>query len=147
MIFDMGIFSYDQKYIKIVCLFVYLFIAARAIFQLSGDCHHYRWLGCKFRPMLGTQGLWAGRDLYRTTPTAIRGLGLYGLIRKTGTHVPQWDSNPRSKDHQIYAPDALTTAPRGWLKLYALQRIKRLHWICGHALLTKHTLMWVVAEV
>jgi hypothetical protein len=25
-----------------VCLFVCLFIAARAIFQLSGGCHHYR---------------------------------------------------------------------------------------------------------
>ena len=47
-----------------VCLFV-LFIAAWAIFQLSGGCHHYRWLGCKFRPMLGAQGLWAGRNLYR----------------------------------------------------------------------------------
>jgi hypothetical protein len=45
-----------------VYLFV-LFIAAWAIFQLSGGCHHYRWLGCKFRLMLGAQGLWAGRDL------------------------------------------------------------------------------------
>jgi hypothetical protein len=33
-----------------------LFIAARAIFQLSGDCHHYRWQGCKFRPVLSTHG-------------------------------------------------------------------------------------------
>jgi hypothetical protein len=93
------------------CLFACLFIAAWAIFQLSGGCHHYRWQGCKFRPMLGVQGLWAGRDLYRTTPTATRDLGLYGLIRKTGTHVPQWDLNPRLKDHQIFEPDALTTAP------------------------------------
>jgi hypothetical protein len=37
-------------------LFVCLFIAARTIFQLSGGCHHYRWQGCKFRPMLGAQG-------------------------------------------------------------------------------------------
>jgi hypothetical protein len=61
--------------------------------------------------MLGAQGLRAGRDLYRATPTATRDLGLYGLIQKTGTHVPQWDSDPRRKDHQIFAPDALTTAP------------------------------------
>jgi hypothetical protein len=93
------------------CLFV-LFIAAWAIFQLSGGCHHYRWLGCKFRPMLGAQGLWAGRDLYRATPTATRDLGLYCLIRKTGTHVPQWGLNPQLKDHQIFEPDALSTAPR-----------------------------------
>jgi hypothetical protein len=52
----------------------------------------------------------AGRDLYRATPTATRDLGLYGLIWKTGTYVPQWDSNPRRKDHQIIAPDALTTS-------------------------------------
>jgi hypothetical protein len=82
-------------------MFVCLFIAARAIFQLSGGCHHCRWQGCKFWPMLGTQGLWAGRDLYRATPTATLDCGFYGLIRKTGTHVPQWDSNPRRKDHQM----------------------------------------------
>jgi hypothetical protein len=102
-----------------VCLFVCLLIAARAIFQLSGGCHHYRWQGCKFWPMLGAQGLWAGRDLYHATPTAKRDLGLYGLIRKTGTHVPQWDSNSRRKDHQIIAPDALTTAPRRWLVTFS----------------------------
>jgi hypothetical protein len=83
-----------------ICLFVCLFIVARAIFQLSGGCHHYRLQGCKFWPMLGAQGLWAGRDLYRATPTATRDLGLYGLIRKTGTYIPQWDSNPQRKDHQ-----------------------------------------------
>jgi hypothetical protein len=37
-------------------LFVCLFWVARAIFQLSGDCHHYRWWGCKFRPMLSAYG-------------------------------------------------------------------------------------------
>jgi hypothetical protein len=94
-----------------VCLLV-LFIAAWAIFQLSGGCHHYRLLGCTFRPMLGNQGLWAGRDLYRATPTAIRDFGLYGLIGKTDTHVPQWGSNPQLKGHQIFEPDALSTAPR-----------------------------------
>jgi hypothetical protein len=94
-------------------LFVCLFIAAWAIFQLSDACHHYRWQGCKIRPMLGAQGLWAGRDLYRATPTVTRDLGLHGFIRKTGTHVSQWNSNPRLKDHQILEPNALTTAPRG----------------------------------
>jgi hypothetical protein len=82
-------------------LFVCLFIATRGIFQLSGGFHHCRWKGRKFRPMLGAQGHWAGRDLYRVTPTATWDLGLYGLIRKTGTIVPQ--------DHQIFARDVLTT--------------------------------------
>jgi hypothetical protein len=35
--------------------------------------------------MLGAQGLWAGRDLYRATPTCTvtRGVGFSGLIRRT----------------------------------------------------------------
>jgi hypothetical protein len=44
--------------------------------------HHYRWRAAKFRPMLGAQGLWAGRDLYRATPAVTRGLGFSGLIRR-----------------------------------------------------------------
>jgi hypothetical protein len=35
----------------------------------------------------------------RAIPAATRDHGLYGLIRRTNTHVPQWDSNPRRKDH------------------------------------------------
>jgi hypothetical protein len=110
--------TFNIRYLYILYRICFcLFTAARAIFQLSGGCHHYRWQGCKFWPMLGAQGLWAGRDLYRTTPTATRDLGLYGLVRKTGTYVPQWDSNPRRKDHQIISPDALTTAPQRRLEL------------------------------
>jgi hypothetical protein len=33
--------------------------------------------------MLGAQGLWAGRDLYRASPAVTRGLGFYGLIKRT----------------------------------------------------------------
>jgi hypothetical protein len=45
--------------------------------------HHYRRRAAKFRPMLSAQGLWAGRDLYRATPAVTRGLGFFGLIRRT----------------------------------------------------------------
>jgi hypothetical protein len=45
--------------------------------------HHCRWRAAKFRPMLGTQGLWAGRDLYRATPAVTRDLGFPGIIRRT----------------------------------------------------------------
>jgi hypothetical protein len=62
--------------------FVCLFIATRAIFQLYGGCHHCRWQGCKFRPMLSAQGLWAGRDLYRATPTATVGTSVYTVHPK-----------------------------------------------------------------
>jgi hypothetical protein len=33
--------------------------------------------------MLGAQGLWTGRDLYRATPVVTRGLGFSGVIRRT----------------------------------------------------------------
>jgi hypothetical protein len=45
--------------------------------------HHCRWRTAKFRPMLGAQGLWAGRDLYRATPAVTRDLSFSGLIRRT----------------------------------------------------------------
>jgi hypothetical protein len=49
------------------------------------------------RSMLSTHGF------YRVTPTATRDLGLYGLIQRSGTHVPQWDSNRGHCKHQIIA--------------------------------------------
>jgi hypothetical protein len=52
-------------------------------FSLIWRRHHCRWRAAKFRPMLGTQDLWAERDLYRATPTATRDLGFSGLIRRT----------------------------------------------------------------
>ena len=42
--------SCHKEYTDEICLFW----VARAIFQQSGDCHHCRWQGCKFRPMLST---------------------------------------------------------------------------------------------
>jgi hypothetical protein len=45
--------------------------------------HHYRRRAEIFRPMLGAQGLWAGRDLYRAVPAVTRDLGFSGLIRRT----------------------------------------------------------------
>jgi hypothetical protein len=52
-------------------------------FLLTWKRHHYRWRAAKFRPTLGAQGLWAGKDLYRATPAVTRGLGFPGLIRRT----------------------------------------------------------------
>jgi hypothetical protein len=45
--------------------------------------HHCRWRAAKFRPLLGSQGLWAGGDLYRATPAVTRSPGFSGLIRRT----------------------------------------------------------------
>jgi hypothetical protein len=52
-------------------------------FSLIWRRHHCRWRAAKFRPMLGAQGLWAGRDLYCATPAVTQDLGFFGLIRRT----------------------------------------------------------------
>jgi hypothetical protein len=52
-------------------------------FSLIWRRHHCQGRATKFRPMLGAQGLWAGRDLYRATPAVTRDLCFSGLIRRT----------------------------------------------------------------
>jgi hypothetical protein len=59
--------------------------------------HHYWWKAPKFKHMIGAQGLWAGRNLYRATPAVTRGFGFSGLIRRTAsvqsplmTHKGAW---------------------------------------------------------
>jgi hypothetical protein len=66
-----------------VCLvsFCLLFYVPLKNFSLILGRHHCWWRAAKFRPMLGAQGLLAGRDLYRATPTATRDLGFSGLIQ------------------------------------------------------------------
>jgi hypothetical protein len=106
-------YRYDtDSHFYFVCLFVYSHTSnISAIWRVSP----LSVTGLQILVYARCSGIWAGRDLLRATPTATRDLGLYGLIRKTGTYVPQWDLNPGRKDHQIIAPDALTTAPRRWL--------------------------------
>jgi hypothetical protein len=64
----------------------------------------------KFRPMLGAQGLWAGSDLYRATPTMTQGLGFFHIVQK----------------HQIfcafhyYLPRHSSIIRRIWLNFMAL---------------------------
>jgi hypothetical protein len=53
------------------------------IFSLIWRRQHCRWRAANFRLMIGAQGLWAWRDLYRTTPAVTRELGFTGLIRRT----------------------------------------------------------------
>jgi hypothetical protein len=57
-------------------LIIYYFTSRSRIF------HYCRWRAAKFR-LLGAQGLWAGRDLYRVTPAVTRDIGFFGLIRMT----------------------------------------------------------------
>jgi hypothetical protein len=46
----------------------------------------------------------AVRVLLRPTPVVTQDFGLYGLIRRTGPHVPHMDSNPRGEDDQNFMP-------------------------------------------
>jgi hypothetical protein len=60
----------------VVLLFVYRFTFYSRIFHLYPWWrHHCRWKAAKFRPMLGAQGHWAGRDLYCAKPVVTRDLG------------------------------------------------------------------------
>jgi hypothetical protein len=52
-------------------------------FSLIWRRHYSPWRAAQFKPMLGAQGLWAGRDLYRDTSAVTRDLGFSGLIRRT----------------------------------------------------------------
>jgi hypothetical protein len=88
----------------IYILFVYLFVATWAIFQLSGGCHHYWWQGCKFRPMLGTQGLRAGRGLYRAAPTATQGLGFIRSHPKDRHPQPKLGFEPPTQGSSDLCP-------------------------------------------
>ena len=62
-------FSEDEL---IGCLFIVLRIAQG--FALACRYHHCRWRAVKCTPMIGAQGLWAGRDLYCPASTVTRGL-------------------------------------------------------------------------
>jgi hypothetical protein len=66
-------------------------------FSLIWRRHRYRWRAAKFRPMLGAQGLWAGRHLYRATPSVTRGLGFFRshpkdllILSPLTTHKGMW---------------------------------------------------------
>jgi hypothetical protein len=61
-------------------------------FSLIWRRHHYRRRAAKFRPMLGAQGLWAGRDLYRATPAVTWGLGFSGHIWRTTHSIAFYDT-------------------------------------------------------
>jgi hypothetical protein len=79
-----------------------LFYVPLKNFSLIWRRHNCRWTAAKFRLMLGTQRLWAGRDLYRATPAVTRSLSFSGLIQRTAPfscllrHTGMWRiySNP-----------------------------------------------------
>jgi hypothetical protein len=55
-----------------------IFYTYRKINSYIWKCHHCQCRAAKFTPMLGAQGLWAGRNLYRATPAVAWGFGFSG---------------------------------------------------------------------
>jgi hypothetical protein len=85
--------SKDREFRQYILLFIdYLqFYVPLKNISLIWRCHHCRWRAAKFRPMFDAQGLWAGRDLYRATLAVTRGLGFFGLIRRTAPFSRLYD--------------------------------------------------------
>jgi hypothetical protein len=77
-----------------VCHLIYMLIdylriyVPLKIFSRIWRRHHCLWRAAKFRPMLGAEGLWTGRDLYRATPAVARDLSFSGLNRSTPIWLP-----------------------------------------------------------
>jgi hypothetical protein len=67
-------------------------------FSLIWRRHHCRWRAANFRPVLGAQGLWAGRNYYRATPAVTRDLGFSDLIRRTGPFSTSYDKRGGVED-------------------------------------------------
>jgi hypothetical protein len=76
-------------------LIAYCFTSCSGIFHSYGDVTIAI---AKFRPMLGAQGLWTGRDLYRATPTVTRGLGFSCLFRRTAPLSHSYDTQGDAED-------------------------------------------------
>jgi hypothetical protein len=71
------------RFNRIDWLIGYCLTSRSRMFHLYGDVTITGEGLKKCWPMLGTHGLWAGRDLYRATPAVTRDLGFSGLIRRT----------------------------------------------------------------
>jgi hypothetical protein len=94
-------------YQRIDWLIIYGFTSRSRIFHLYGDVTIAGEGAAKFRPMFGAQGLWAGKDLYRTTPAVTRDLGFSGLIRRTAPFS-------RLLRHTIYSNPDPHGDTKGW---------------------------------
>jgi hypothetical protein len=110
---SLGNHSLDPTLHTGLMLFVYFMVYEQwAMFQLSGDCQLYRWQGCKFRPMLSTCGFSQWEFFY--VPKLLRYGTSGGLIQRTGSHVPQRDSNPWSRSLRRCS-NRCATRVTGWM--------------------------------
>jgi hypothetical protein len=112
-------------------LFTVLYVSLKN-FSLTWRHHHYWWRASKFRPMLGTQGLWAGRDLYRETPAVTWPASVFPVSAKMPLHsVSSYDTQGDGEDlflpisSRVPIQSPLMTCKGMWKTYFYVD----LHWV------------------
>ena len=81
---------------------------------------HDQLKAAKFRPLLGTYGLVAERDLYRATTFTTRDLDLHGFIRKSTSLVTCHAKPGVQMTYSYPDPNRIKRTEKNWLRLAAL---------------------------
>jgi hypothetical protein len=110
---------------------VLLFYVPLKNISLTRRRHHYRWRAVKFRPMLGAQGLWARRDLYRATRTSV-----FSVISEGPPHSVA-SCNTQGGVEDLFSPGS---------SLVPYQSPFMKHLGCGRPILTRIYTWWYGGE-
>jgi hypothetical protein len=96
------------------CLFFYGFTSCSRIFHLNMETSPLPVEGWKIRPMLGAQSLWAGKDLYRATPTVTQGLLFSGLLLRHALWCGGYILTPILTNSQLHDGSYMICMHSGW---------------------------------
>lgn len=82
-------------------LIVYCLTSLSRIFHSYGVATACWWSAANFVLYSALRAIEEGGIFFVLAPTATRDLSLWGLIRRTSLHVPQWDSNTQRKEQLL----------------------------------------------
>lgn len=82
-------------------LIVYCLTSLSRIFHSYGVATACWWSAANFVLYSALRAIEQGGIFFVLAPTATRDLSLWGLIRRTSLHVPQWDSNTQRKEQLL----------------------------------------------
>lgn len=82
-------------------LIVYCLTSLSRIFHSYGVATACWWSAANFVLYSALRAIEQGWIFFLLAPTATRDLSLWGLIRRTSLHVPQWDSNTQRKEQLL----------------------------------------------
>lgn len=82
-------------------LIVYCLPSLSRIFHSYGVATACWWSAANFVLYSALRAIEEGGIFFVLAPTATRDLSLWGLIRRTSLHVPQWDSNTQRKEQLL----------------------------------------------